>query len=184
MSHQTLVRQGTRPTLGSDMAVAIYPTHREAESAVKALRGSSLDMRQVSLVGRDYHTDEHVVGYYSTGDHMRAWGKFGRFWDGMWGLLYSSAFFEVPGTGPVLLAGPLVAAVVSGLEAGVTVGSVGVLGTALVNMGLTNESALAYEAQIQVGKYILIVHGAEQEVADAKGILETTSHEGTARHSA
>jgi len=39
-------------------------------------------MKKLSIVGRDYHTDEHVVGYYNTGDRMKVWGKTGAFWGG------------------------------------------------------------------------------------------------------
>ena len=32
-------------------------------------------MKKLSIVGRDYHTDENVVGYYNTGDRMKYWGE-------------------------------------------------------------------------------------------------------------
>ena len=44
-------------------------------------------------IGRDYHTDENVIGYYNAGDRMKYWGKLGAFWGGFWGLLFGSAFF-------------------------------------------------------------------------------------------
>ena len=73
-------------------------------------------MKKLSIVGKDYHTEEHVVGYYSTGDRMLYWGELGAFWGGFWGLLLGSAFFWVPGIGPlVVLTGPLAA--ISGLLA-------------------------------------------------------------------
>lgn len=56
--------------------VAIYPSHTVAEAAIKELQQSGFDMKKLSIVGRDYHTDEHVVGYYNTGDRMKAWGRF------------------------------------------------------------------------------------------------------------
>jgi Heat induced stress protein YflT domain len=42
--------------------VAIYDTHSQAEAAVKDLQRSGFDMKKLSIVGKDYHTDEHVVG--------------------------------------------------------------------------------------------------------------------------
>ena len=60
--------------------VAIYKSHTEAEAAVKELQRSSFDMKQLSIVGRDQHTDEHVIGYYNAGDRMKYWGKAGAFW--------------------------------------------------------------------------------------------------------
>ena len=70
-------------------------------------------MRRLSIVGQGYHTDEQVVGYYNTGDRMKYCGKTGAFWGGFWGLLFGSAFFAIPGIGPILVAGPLVAWIVA-----------------------------------------------------------------------
>lgn len=50
--------------------VAVYGTHVEAEGAVKELERAGVDMRSLSIVGRDSHTEEQVVGYYNTGDRM------------------------------------------------------------------------------------------------------------------
>ena len=96
--------------------VAVYETHAGAEEAVKKLQKAGIDMRTLSIVGKDTHTDEHVVGYYNTGDRMKYWGKTGAFWGGFWGMLFGSAFFAVPGIGIVLVAGPLVAWIIGALE--------------------------------------------------------------------
>src|ERR1039458_3499399 len=102
--------------------VAIYESHSQAEEALKELQKSGFDMLKLSIVGRDYHTEEQVVGYYNTGDRMKRWGKTGAFWGGFWGLLFGSAFFAIPGIGPVLVAGPLVAWIIAALEGAVVVG--------------------------------------------------------------
>jgi hypothetical protein len=59
--------------------VAIYPSHTAAEAAIKELQQSGFDMKKLSIVGRDEHTDEHVVGYYNAGDRMKYWGNWGPF---------------------------------------------------------------------------------------------------------
>jgi hypothetical protein len=59
----------------------------------------------------------------NAGDRMKCWGKMGAFWGGFWELLFGSALFAIPGIGPILVAGPLVAWIVGGLEgAAVVVG--------------------------------------------------------------
>ena len=65
------------------------------QAAIKALQRSGFDLRNLSIIGRDYHTDEHVVGYYNVGERMLHWGKLGAFWGGLWGLLFGSAMFFV-----------------------------------------------------------------------------------------
>jgi Heat induced stress protein YflT domain len=42
-------------------AVAIYDTHLEAESAIKELQKAGFDMKHLSIVGKDYHSEENVV---------------------------------------------------------------------------------------------------------------------------
>ena len=96
-------------------AVAIYPNHAAAEAAIKELQKSGFDLKKLSIVGKEYLTEEHVVGYYTAGDRMKYWGKMGAFWGGLWGLLFGAAFFAVPGIGPVLVAGPLVSWIVGAL---------------------------------------------------------------------
>ena len=58
--------------------VAIFESHNQAEAAVGELQKSGFDMTKLSIVGRDYHTEEHVVGYYNTGDRMKHWENWGR----------------------------------------------------------------------------------------------------------
>ena len=111
--------------------VAIYSTHTGAEEAVKELQRGGVDMHKLSIVGKGYHTDEQVVGYYNTGDRMKYWGKTGAFWGGFWGLLFGSAVFVIPGVGPLLAAGPVVAWIVAALEGAVEVGVLGALGAGL-----------------------------------------------------
>ena len=36
-------------------------------------------MRTLSIIGKDSHTDEHVVGYHNTGDRMKYWGSSAHF---------------------------------------------------------------------------------------------------------
>ena len=98
----------------TNAVVAVYDNHSAAEDAVKELQKSGFDMKKLSVVGKDYHTDEQVVGYYNAGDRMKYWGKWGAFWGGFWGLLFGAAFFWVPAIGPVLVGGPLVASIVAG----------------------------------------------------------------------
>ena len=139
-------------------------------------------MKKLSIVGKDYHTDEHVVGYYNTGDRMMYWGKLGAFWGGLWGMLFGSAFFLIPGVGPLVVAGPLVAWIVGALETAAVMGGLSALGAALVSIGIPKNSVLQYEANLKAGKFLLILHGTPQEVEAAKDRLDTTEATETTVH--
>ncbi|MEP6960571.1 MAG: general stress protein [Acidobacteriota bacterium] len=164
--------------------VAIYGTHTEAEDAVKALEHAGIDMSTLSIVGKDTHTNEHVVGYYNTGDRMKYWGKNGAFWGGFWGLLFGSAFFAIPGLGPVLVAGPLVAWIVGGLEGAAVVGGVSALGAGLIGMGIPKDSVVEYELAIKTDQFLLMAHGTTAEVERAKDIIAGTRPFSVALHAA
>ena len=154
--------------------VAVYRTHPEADQAVKELQRGGVDMRKLSIVGKDYHTEEQVVGYYNTGDRMKYWGKMGAFWGGFWGLLFGSAFFVIPGLGPILAAGPIVGWIVTGLESAVAVGGLSALGAGLYGIGIPKDSILKYETALRSDQFVLIAHGTAAEVAKARDIIQTT----------
>ena len=166
----------------NNFIVAIYATHTAAEAAVKELQKSGFDMTKLSIVGRDYHTDEHVVGYYNAGDRMKVWGKTGAFWGGFWGLLFGSGFFWIPGLGPLMVAGPIVCWLVGALEGAVVVGGLSALGAGLFGLGLPKDSIVRYETAIKTDKFVLLVHGSPDETICAKELLIHTTPESLEHH--
>ena len=158
----------------SSAVVAIYDTHEGAEAAVKELQRAGVDMRTLSIIGKDTHTDEQVMGYYNTGDRMKFWGKAGAMWGGFWGLLFGSAFFAIPGIGPVLVAGPVIAWIVGALEGAVVVGGVSAIGAGLFGMGIPKDSVISYETALKTDKYLLVVRGTASDVEKARDVIENT----------
>ena len=167
----------------SHAAIAVFHSHESAEQAVRDLGKGGFDLKKLSIIGRDYHTEEHVVGYYNTGDRMQSWGQRGAFWGAVWGILFGSAFFVLPGLGPILIAGPFVAVLVSAMEGAAIVGGIGVLGGALASLGVPDDTVLQYEQELKTGKYLVIVHGTPDEVQLAKRQLDAGKMAVTTIHS-
>lgn len=71
-------------------------------------------MKKPSIVGKDLHTEEHVIGYYNTDDRMKVRGKLGAFL----GLLFGSTMFFIPGIDPLIVFGPMVGWIVGGVKGG------------------------------------------------------------------
>jgi len=157
--------------------VAIYSLHSDAENAINLLKKSNFNIKKLAIVGRGYHTEDQVVGYYTTGDRMKHWGKNGAFWGGLWGLLVGSAFFLIPGVGPVVVAGSAVAWIVGALEGAVVVGGLSALGAGLYSIGVPKDSALKYESSVKAGKFVLIARGTPIEADLARRILASTAAE-------
>ena len=171
------------PTRTSNCSTVVtYPTHTAAETAIKELEQAGFDMKKLSIVGRDYHTDEQVVGYYNTGDRIKYWGKAGAFWGGLWGWVFGSAFFFIPGIGPLVIAGPLVGWLVGALEGAVVVGGLSAIGACLYSQGIPKDSILQYETALKNDKYLVIAHGSSEDAAAAKEILHRTTPETLENH--
>jgi hypothetical protein len=89
-------------------------------------------------------------------------------------LLFGSAFFAIPGLGPVLVAGPLVAWIVGGLEGAAVVGGLGAIGAGIYGMGIPKDSVVEYELALKTDKFLLLVHDKASEVEKARKIIANT----------
>ena len=165
------------PKRDQDSVVAVFNKHTAAEKAIKDLKDAGFDIKKLAVIGRDYQSEEDVVGFYNAGDRMKYWGKWGAFWGGLWGLLLGAAFLIVPGVGPVVAAGSIVASIVSVLEGAVVVGGLSALGAGLYSLGIPKNSVVTYEISIKAGKFVLVAHGTAPEVAKARDILKTSDAE-------
>jgi hypothetical protein len=94
---------------------------------------------------------------------------------GTLGLLVGIGALVIPGLGPLIAAGPIVAAL-AGAGAG---GAVGTLTGALVGMGIPEYEAKKYETFVQEGGSLLAVHADNREWADkAKHVLASANARG------
>ena len=134
--------------------------HADAEQAVKALQRAGIDMHTMSIIGKDSHTDEQAAGYYNNGDRMKYWGKAGAFWGDIWGLLFGSAFFVIPGIGA--------------MEGAVISGGLTAIGAGLYGMGIPKGRVIEYETALKTDQFLLIVHDTAQEVERARSVIEGT----------
>jgi hypothetical protein len=169
----------------ADLSVALYDSHERAESAVRQLANAGFDMKAISIVGKDYHSEEHVVGYFNAGDRAKFFGKLGAFWGGLAGMLFGSALMFVPVVGHIVILGPLAAAVLSGLEGAVVAGGLSALVGALTAMGIPKDSVLRYETALKADQFLVIVSGGAadirraHEVLSAAGSVDVQDHRGT-----
>lgn len=165
-----------------DMAVAVYNLHTEAENAVKALQLAGFDMKKISIIGRDYHTEENVVGFLNAGDRAKIFGKYGAFWGGLMGILFGSAMMFIPVVGHVIVLGPLAASLFGGLEGAAVFGGASALVGALTALGIPRNSVLRYETALKADKFMLVVHGDNEDIARAEAVLDTSGFTSFDRH--
>jgi len=83
----------------------------------------------------------------------------------------------IPGIGPIIAAGPIVAWIIGALEGAVVVGGISALGAGLFSLGIPKDSVVKYETSIKAGKFLLIAHGTTDEVQQARNVLQSTGAE-------
>jgi hypothetical protein len=93
------------------------------------------------------------------------------------GLLFGTGVFFVPGVGPVVVAGHLLAVLIATLEGAAVFGGVSAIGAALFSIGVPHNSVLKYETELKAGKFLLIVHGTAEEVDHAREVLKSCHSE-------
>lgn len=157
----------------TEAVIAVFADHDSAETAVKKLSASGFEMKHLSVVGKGYHTEEKVVGFYSVGDRIRFWGTRGAFWGGLWGLFFGGVFLTIPVVGHVIVLGYLAATAISAIEGAVVVGGMSAIGAALYSTGLPKDSVIQYEADIKADKFLVMAHGTADEIGHARAILKT-----------
>ena len=159
--------------LSSDQAIiATYLTHAAAEAAVRLLSSGGLPMTHISIIGRHFETHEEVQGFYRPADAALDGAGTGAWFGGIFGLMLGAmGFFVMPMVGALMVMGPL-----SGMIAGAIGGAgVGALINGLVAAGIPRDQALKYQARLQAGEFLVVVHGGAGETMRAHEILEGTA---------
>lgn len=159
----------------SDTTIATFTDHAAADAAVKRLAAAGFDIKNLSILGRGYHTEETVTGFYSTGDRVRLWGKQGAFWGGMWGLFAGGMFLTLPVVGSLVVLGAFAATLLVAIENALIVGGLSALGAALFSMGVPRDSVVAYETAVKADGFLVMAHGTAADTARAQAILATAS---------
>ena len=154
-------------------AVATFAQHSDAEAAVKKLGLAGFDITQLSLVGKGYHTDEQVTGFYNKGDRILLWGSRGAFWGAMWSLFFGGLFVTAPVVGPIVALGYVGLVAIGALEGAALVGGVSAVSAALYGIGIPQNSVLRYETAISTDAFLVMAHDTPERIALARQILET-----------
>lgn len=163
--------------------VAHFPSHTEAEKAVLELQKERFDMQKLSIIGKDYQTSEQVRGFLTWKDTAKAGAAGGGYWGsfvgGLFGILVGAGVLFIPGMAPLVVAGPI-AGVLAGWLEGTLVGgagaaAIGGLAGALGGLGIPKHEVLKYETKIQAGEFVILVTGSDEDVTQAKQMLDRIS---------
>jgi len=156
--------------------IGIVENEAAAESVLQRLTAGGIAPNEVSVLlpdktgTRDFAHEHHTKAPEGAVAGAGAGGVLG----GTLGLLAGVGALAIPGFGPLIAAGPLMAAL-SGAAAGAAVG--GIAG-ALVGMGIPEIEAKHYEGKVRGGNILIAVH---TELAEAQKVAEKTLKEAGAK---
>jgi len=160
-------------------AFGIYPEQISVEGAVDALRNAGFRNTDISVLfpenagSKDLAHEKHTKAPEGSVTGSLAGGVIG----GALGWLAGIGALAIPGLGPLIAAGPIVAAL-AGVGAG---GAVGGVTGALIGLGIPEYEAKRYEGRIRKGGILLSVHCDNDDwTKRAKQILEHTGAEDVA----
>jgi hypothetical protein len=162
---------------GKNTAVfGIYSTRDQVEECIQALRNNSFRVEDISILFSENEGTKDFAHVKSTKapEGASAGAAGGAVVGGVLGWLAGIGAIAIPGIGPFIAAGPIMAALAS---AGVG-GTVGGVTGSLVGMGIPEYEAKRYEGRVRKGGYLLSVHCDDGDwVSKAKEILHQTGAE-------
>jgi hypothetical protein len=162
---------------GKNTAVfGIYKTSAQAEDAVDHIAAAGFSHNDISVLlpdtrsSKEFAHEKNTKAPEGTATGVTTGGVVG----GTLGLLAGIGALAIPGLGPFIAAGPIMASL-AGLGVG---GAVGGLIGALVGMGIPEYEAKRYEGRVKDGGVLLSVHcDTSDEISRAKELLKQTGAE-------
>ena len=156
-------------------AIATFKSHLDAEAAVKTLTAAGFEPGSLSVIGKGYHTEEKVMGFYNAGERVKIWGKQGAVWGGLWGALLGGLLISTPVIGPVVIVGYLAGVAVAAIESAVVIGGASAIGAAIYSIGIPKDSVLRYETAVKADGFLVMVHGDAAATEKARALLAETA---------
>jgi hypothetical protein len=136
--------------------IGILQTEAQAESVLQSLTSAGFATHDISVLFPDSRGSQDFAHEHATKapEGAIAGVGAGSVLGGTLGLLAGIGALAIPGIGPFIAAGPLMATL-GGVAAGAAVGG---LTGALVGMGIPEMEAKLYEGKIRDGNLLLAVH--------------------------
>ena len=148
-----------------------YDTYDDAAEAVKKLLEGGVLKKYISVLAKGEQEELNEFEYKKENEDIIFWGEQGAFWGSLWGLLAGGVLMWVPGFGPLVATGRIIAALAGMIGGAATLGSISALTAWLVELGMEKRLAHRFENQLEQNKILVVVHGDSDAVKMAEDIL-------------
>lgn len=148
--------------------IGVYDTHEDAVEAARELKNAGFAVTHLSIIGKLHTEYVHDNMTLSEEYPIRLGGIEVTTALGLTlGVLTGVGLFAIPGVGFLFGAGALTGAI-AGLDFGLMGGGIVSI---LTNIGMKDEVAKQYLADIEDGRYLVVAQGSQEELSHAKEIL-------------
>ena len=168
-----------RPVGDADRAViAVFSDIEATERAVRRLAAEGFPLDRVSVIGKNLQSEVRVNGVVTAGDIAGPSAATGAWVGGLFGELSGLALLFIPGSGPLVILGPLAAGAVGAAEGALIGGMVG----AVLGHFVAKQHLPKCERLVGAGSYLVVVHGTEDDVSRARQLLWDSGSTDVHRH--
>jgi hypothetical protein len=155
--------------------VAVFESPDRAEAAVTALQTAGFDPGNLSIIAKDAHSGEHLLGYATAGDRTRFWGRSGPSWDRLARRLRGAAVVFAPFIGYVVMLGPVVQWLIDDEPRHGSAEGATRLWRLLARVGVPSHDGVALESALREFDAALLVAGTPAEIDEARNLLRTAA---------
>jgi hypothetical protein len=167
--------------IGERSVVATCNSHVDAVAAVSALRNAGLDVRRLSIVGENVHTEEQATEVSHPGSRIALSGRRGALWGSLSGMAFGAALFFVSTLEALPVMSPLLGWSLGVLVGAAVGGAVGILAGALAGIG-RNSGSTSYDLVRQTGQFFVLARGNPDILVHAHAVLAPPAAEESTEH--
>jgi len=157
--------------------ISAFDRYRDADAAVKTLTGAGFSMRDLGIIGREYHTELAAAGFHSANGRIRLWGARGAFAGGLGALILGALFTPTSILGSVVVLGYAAAVFVCVIEGAAAIGGLSMMGAMSYSFLERKNGGLHYDRVTKAEGFLVVVRGNAAETARAKAIVAATRFE-------
>jgi hypothetical protein len=150
--------------------IGVYDSLDDARGAVEQLQREGVPIDDISIVG-NLEKERTVHGFVTAEETAKEGVRLGATVGGLFGLLSGTAFFFVPGVGPLVVVGPLASALLGAGEGAVTGGLFG----ALLGKIMEAKRIPKYEEHVRNRKYLVVVRADPETVERLQEAVQGTA---------
>jgi hypothetical protein len=154
----------------STHVVGVYESLDDARQAVDRLLREGIPVEDISIVA-NLANEDRIHGFVSVGEAAKEGAERGAVVGGLFGLLAGTAFFIVPGVGPLVVVGPLASALIGAGEGALTGGIFG----AILGKIMERKHIPKYEQHLKDRKYLVVVRSDPRTLERTQEAVRSTA---------